>query len=102
MSTTFPFNLPAPTIWYVVLYIVTLLLHVVFMSYVLAGTIMLGIAGLRGMLGRREAAAPWAPVTTVLKDWMPFALSGAITAGIAPLLFVQVLYQQEFALPPKS
>jgi hypothetical protein len=27
---------------------------------------------------------------------MPFALSGAITAGVAPLLFVQILYRQQF------
>lgn len=96
MNQTFPFNLPGPTAWYAVLYVLTLLLHAVFMSYVLAGCIMLGIAGLRGMLGRKEKPSVWAPVTTVLKDWMPFALSAAITAGIAPLLFVQILYQQEF------
>lgn len=96
MDAIFPLNLPAPTMWYVVLYVLTLLLHVVFMSYVLAGSIMLGIAGLRGMLGRAAGDSPWVPVTTILKDWMPFALSAAITAGVAPLLFVQILYQQEF------
>lgn len=96
MDALFPFNLPTPTIWYVVLYVVTLLLHVVFMSYVLAGSIMLGLAGGRGMLGHQSTSSAWSPVTTVLKDWMPFALSAAITAGIAPLLFVQILYQQEF------
>jgi hypothetical protein len=96
MDSLFPLNLPSPTIWYTVLYLVTLLLHVVFMSYVLAGSIMLGVAGLRGMLGRAPRASAWAPVAKVLKDWMPFALSAAITAGIAPLLFVQILYQREF------
>jgi hypothetical protein len=101
LHAMFPFNLPGPTIWYVVLYVVTLLLHVAFMSYVLAGSVMLGLAGLRGMLGlgernRQAAASAWSPVTRILKDWMPFVLSAAITAGIAPLLFVQILYQQEF------
>jgi len=96
MSEIFPFNLPAPTAWYAVLYVVTLLMHVVFMSYVLAGSIMLGAAGLRGMLGKSGHASDWSAVTTILKDWMPFALSAAITAGVAPLLFVQILYQQEF------
>lgn len=96
MDQFFPFNLPAPTAWYAVLYVVTLLMHAVFMSYVLAGSIMLGVAGLRGMLGRPASPSAWSAVTTVLKDWMPFALSAAITAGIAPLLFVQILYQQEF------
>lgn len=96
MDQIFPFNLPAPTAWYAVLYVVTLLMHIVFMSYVLAGSIMLGVAGVRGMLGNRSAPSDWSAVTKILKDWMPFALSAAITAGIAPLLFVQILYQQEF------
>ncbi len=96
MHQTFPFHLPAPTAWYAVLFVVTLLLHLVFMSYVLAGSIMLGVAGLRGRLGRAPRPTEWSAVTTILKDWMPFALSAAITAGVAPLLFVQILYQQEF------
>ncbi|GMV95890.1 MAG: hypothetical protein AMXMBFR83_02590 [Phycisphaerae bacterium] len=96
MNALFPLHLPAPTFWYVVLYIVTLLLHVAFMAYVLAGAILLGAAGLRGMLGPTSRPSAWTPVTTVLKDWMPFVLSAAITAGVAPLLFVQILYQQEF------
>jgi len=96
MHPTFPFHLPAPTLWYAVLYVVTMLLHLVFMSYVLAGSIMLGVAGIRGLLGRAPRPTEWSAVTTILKDWMPFALSAAITAGVAPLLFVQILYQQEF------
>jgi hypothetical protein len=32
----------------------------------------------------------------VLRDWLPFALGAAITAGVAPLLFVQVLYKHSF------
>lgn len=96
MDQIFPFNLPAPTAWYAVLYVVTLLMHIVFMSYVLAGSIMLGVAGFRGMLGSKAKPSDWSAVTTILKDWMPFALSAAITAGIAPLLFIQILYQQEF------
>lgn len=96
MHHVFPFHLPTPTAWYAVLYILTLLLHVVFMSYVLAGSIMLGVAGLRGRLGRQGRPSDWSALTTIMKDWMPFALSAAITAGVAPLLFVQILYQQEF------
>jgi len=96
MTNLFPFNLPGPTVWYVVLYVLTLLMHALFMSYVLAGSIMLGVAGTRGMLGRHGKPSAWASITTILKDWMPFALSAAITAGVAPLLFVQILYQQEF------
>jgi len=96
MSGLFPFDLPSGSAWYAVLSVVTLWMHVVFMTYVLGGTLMLGVAGLRGMLGRSAPESVWRPVTVVLKDWMPFVLSAAITAGVAPLLFVQVLYQREF------
>ena len=102
MNTPFPFDLPAPSIWYVILYAATLLLHVAFMSYVLGGALLLGLAGLRARLhgghgvGYGVGHGALAPMARVLKDWMPSALSAAITAGIAPLLFVQILYQQEF------
>lgn len=89
MDTPFPFGFPGPTQWYLTLYVVTLVMHVVFMNYVLAGTLVLGLSGLRA-----RPLPP--PVITILKDWMPFALSGAITAGIAPLLFIQILYQRDF------
>lgn len=95
-------ELPSATIWYLVLYVATLLMHAVFMSYVLSGTIVLGAAGLRDLAGgrarkaREPADSAWGATRKMLKDWMPFALSAAITAGIAPLLFVQLLYQQEF------
>ena len=36
------------------------------------------------------------PLAAPLRDWLPFVLSAAITAGIAPLLFVQILYQRAF------
>lgn len=96
MDTLFPFNLPAPTLGYILLYIVTLLMHVAFMSYVLGGSIILCVAELRKLFGMTAAGSAWHQVTVVLKDWMPFALSAAITAGIGPLLFVQILYQQPF------
>lgn len=96
MDSLFPLNLPSPTAWYVLLYLATLLMHVVFMSYVLIGALLLGAAGLGGLLGRGPQASAFAPLVIVLKDWMPFALSAAITAGVAPLLFVQILYQREF------
>jgi hypothetical protein len=92
----FPFDLPPVSAAYITLYLVTLLMHVGFMSYVLAGAIMLGVRGLRALLSSQPRTTAWAAIFTVLKDWMPFALSAAITAGIAPLLFVQILYQEEF------
>ncbi len=90
MDTPFPFGFPAPTAFYLVLFVVTLIVHVVLMNYVLAGTAVLAVSGLRGGLARPN------PLAGILGDWLPFALSGAITAAIAPLLFVQILYRQPF------
>ena len=94
MDRPFPFGFPPPTAVYLALYISTLVLHVVFMNYVLAGTGYMAAA----MLSKRTAFGPKPQSASVeiLRDWMPFALSAAITAGIAPLLFVQILYQKPF------
>lgn len=92
MSGVFPGQLPWPTAGYVVLYLATLLLHAVFMSYVLAGALMVAVGKVSALLRGRESGT----LLKILVDWLPFALSAAITAGIAPLLFVQILYQEEF------
>lgn len=101
----FPFSLPAPTAFYLVVLLVTLALHVVFMNYVLGGAIYLFWAQLSGSRARsvdqagtlpNDAQCPVDPVAQKLGEWMPFAISAAITAGVAPLLFIQILYQREF------
>ncbi len=94
MNTLFPFGFPLATEFYLFFYILTLVIHVVFMNYVFAGTAYLVWAHLftGGPALRRDQG----PMALVLKDWMPFAVSAAITAGVAPLLFIQILYQQEF------
>jgi hypothetical protein len=90
MDAPFPFGLPLPTAFYMVLYVVTLAIHVAFMNYVLSGTAALAIAFFRSR-GRGLSDS-----MLLLKDWMPLMLSGAITAGIAPLLFLQILYKREY------
>jgi len=90
MDTPFPFGLPLPTAFYLTVYVVTLVIHVVFMNYVLAGTGYLAVAYLRA--GGRHLGES----AKVMKEWTPFMLSGAITAGVAPLLFVQILYKQGY------
>jgi hypothetical protein len=91
VDTLFPFGFPFPTAFYLTVYLGTLMLHIVFMNYVLAGSAhLLGRAVLRG------AEPDPSRVSDVLRDWLPFMLSAAITAGIAPLLFLQILYQQQF------
>ena len=91
MDAPFPSGLPFPTAAYLVLYLVTLWVHIAFMNYVLAGSATLA-AGL--VVGGR--ASKEHPICALLRDWMPFMLSAAITAGIAPLLFLQVLYKEQF------
>ena len=65
------------------LYVVTFALHAVFVSYVLAGTAY--------VLVRKDDAA-----TAIVRDRLPFMLGCGITAGVAPLLFIQLLYQRRF------
>ncbi|HTL52054.1 MAG TPA: hypothetical protein VL860_05690 [Planctomycetota bacterium] len=94
MDKIFPCGFPAPTAAYLVLYVVTLVIHVLFMNYVLAGSAVLAIEGLYRW-STHGGKTP-SPTRELLRDWLPFALSAAITAGIAPLLFVQILYQRQF------
>ena len=64
------------------LYLGTLALHAVFVSYVVAGTAY--------VLAREDAVA------ATVRDRLPFMLGCGITAGVAPLLFVQLLHQRRF------
>jgi hypothetical protein len=94
METLFPFGFPLPTAFYLVLYLATWVLHAVFMAYVIAGTGYLVYA----CMCRREASEGCSThgLAAVLLDWMPFAVSAAVTAGVAPLLFLQILHQDSF------
>lgn len=91
MDALFPTGFPLPTATYLTLYVATWVLHVVFMHYVLAGT---GYLVLRSAIfgSRADDGLP----AKFLREWLPFMLSAAITAGIAPLLFVQIVYQHRF------
>jgi hypothetical protein len=92
MGTLFPFGFTWPTILYMVLYVVTLVIHVAFMNYALAGSGYLALAGLFSRADKEQNR----PLCATLRDWLPFMLSAAITAGVAPLLFVQILYKYNF------
>ncbi len=92
MNTLFPLGLPAATAFYLCLYLATLVVHLIFMHYVLAGSIYLAFGRLMGRA--RCQACSW---QAILVDWLPFATGLAITAGVGPLLFVQILYGREFA-----
>lgn len=94
MNTTFPFGFDTGTFFYLSLYLLTLVVHVFFMSYVLAGSLYLAWANVAR--GTGEVPRVEQPLASSLRDWMPFVLSAAITAGVAPLLFVQIIYNPHF------
>ena len=86
-------GLPGPPWLFHFLLVLTFFLHLIFMNLTLGGTLMAFVANLRG--GGRATDA-----NTVLAGRLmgvnTYAISLAITTGVAPLLFVQVLYQQFF------
>ncbi|MCO6438269.1 MAG: hypothetical protein J5J06_14335 [Phycisphaerae bacterium] len=92
MDTAFPFGFPLPTAFYLFFYVFTLVIHVVFMNYVLAGTTWLAV----GSIFARRRDEDRLTISKVLRDWMPFAVGATITAGVAPLLFIQILYRYSF------
>ncbi|MEX0792287.1 MAG: hypothetical protein WD045_04090 [Pirellulaceae bacterium] len=90
----FPFNYPWPSTFYLVLYVATFVLHHVAMHYVVAGCL---VVALRALLPRSIALGSGTErVIDHIRGWLPFSLGAAITAGVAPLLFVQILYPNHF------
>jgi len=87
VTSVFPWALGGPLALYLGLLVITLALHAAFIGYVLGGIGWVVVAAIRG---RKD------PVSEVARDWLPFALGAAITAGVAPLLFVQLVYQERF------
>src|SRR5688572_30449576 len=73
------------------LYVATLALHAVFIGYVVAGTAYALVSSLRRAAGGDDDA-----LAKTIRDRLPFMLGCGITAGVAPLLFVQLLHQQRF------
>ncbi|HEY0984018.1 hypothetical protein [Schlesneria sp.] len=94
MDSAFPFGFPVATAFYLVLYVLTFVLHQAFMHYVLAGSLCLTWF----TISQRRETVGWArqPLLATLREWIPFLLSAAITAGVAPLLFIQIVYQHQF------
>ncbi len=81
-----PFTGGAPSLW-LALYLLTFALHAVFVSYVLAGA---GYALIQSLRKVED------PIAERVRDRLPFMLGCGITAGVAPLLFIQLLYQRRF------
>jgi hypothetical protein len=83
-----PAPLPGPPWLFHVLWVVTFLIHLLFVNAVLGGSLLAAVAG-AGKPGRRETAQLFVEVNS-------WAISFAITFGIAPLLFMQVVLGRFF------
>jgi hypothetical protein len=81
-----PFTGGVSAVW-LALYVLVFALHAVFVGYVVIGT---GYAFVQAMRDRDD------PIAEKVRDRLPFMLGCAITAGVAPLLFLQLLYQRRF------
>ena len=88
-----PAGLPGPTWLFHVLLVFTFFLHMLFMNLTLGGTIVGWIAHLRSSDKPDDANGVLAARLVKLNG---FGISLTITTGVAPLLFVQILYQQFF------
>lgn len=86
-----PAGLPAPAWLLQILLVFTFILHVLAMNLLLGGSVILALSTWRAQ--RSEFCAKLAQR---LSKALPVAMSLTITLGVAPLLFVQVLYGQAF------
>jgi hypothetical protein len=86
-------GLPGPPALFHVLLVFTFFLHLLFMNLTLGGTLLAAVAhhlgGGRGGDHRAALAARLMAINT-------YGISLTITTGVAPLLFIQLLYQQYF------
>jgi hypothetical protein len=77
---------------YLPLYLVTLALHAAFVSYLVGGTLYVLVASATA----RRRGALRSPLASQIASWLPLTMGAAITAGVAPILFLQLLHQRAF------
>ncbi len=88
-----PLPLPAPPTLLWALLQLTFFLHLVAMNVVLGGSLL----ALHWRFSRRaEGARPRAALLAFFGKALPVAVAAAVTLGVAPLLFLQVLYGRLF------
>ncbi len=83
-----PAALPGPPWLFHVLWVLTFLIHLVFVNMVLGGSLLAALVG-RGKPGAKA-------IQTFFVEVNAWTISFAITFGIAPLLFMQVLFGRFF------
>ena len=87
-----PIGLPGAPLVFVALLLLTQFLHLLFMNFVLGGSVIAVGLNAAGLRGHPTAGA----MARVFYRMAPVTISMAITMGVAPLLFVQVLYGPYF------
>ena len=87
-----PTPLPAPAWLFHLLLVVTFVVHVLFLNVTLGGTII----GAAHSLLARDPEGPGRRAGRLVLGLLPASISFTVTTGVAPLLFVQVLYAQLF------
>ena len=88
-----PIPLPAPVPLLKFLLLLTFILHIIPMNILLGGSI---IAAITELLGRRGSNRFHKELIRDLGRALPIVTTYTVTLGVAPLLFVQVLYGQFF------
>lgn len=91
IPTADPIPLPAPFWLFKLLLVVTFLLHILVMNFMLGGGILAAIARFKS---RKDEN--YRRLSEDLSKKIPSLLAATITLGVAPLLFLQVLYGQFF------
>jgi hypothetical protein len=86
-------GLPGPPWLFHLLLVFTFFLHVLFVNLTLGGTLLAAIAHFTSGGGRDNPRTALAGRLMAVNN---YGISLTITTGVAPLLFIQVLYQQYF------
>ena len=82
------------TLFFMAIYVITLSIHLVMVGYVVGAACLMSVHSICiGFGSEIPETRHW---TKIAKDWAPFMLGLGITFGVAPLLFVQVLYKHNF------
>jgi hypothetical protein len=87
-----PDAIPAPWGWFRVLLLLTFLVHVLFMNMVVGGAVIAVVRGITGTSAPGHVDPPLKDLSTKL----PALLALAVNFGVAPLLFLQVIYGHFF------
>ncbi|OGB93898.1 MAG: hypothetical protein A2Z31_04370 [candidate division NC10 bacterium RBG_16_65_8] len=87
-----PTPLPAPVWVFQVLLLVTFYVHILFLNVTLGGSV---IGAVHASLARGKDA-PGRRLGQLLAGLLPTSVSFTVTTGVAPLLFIQLMYGQLF------